>query len=58
MTWHDWCNSNYNTTNFGNYYETDRISDADNHIIYEDEFVYGSDIIIANYNYEVRYDST
>lgn len=58
MTWHDWCNSNYNTSNFGNYYEDERVSDADDHIIYEDEFVHGSDIIIANYGYTVRFDPT
>lgn len=58
MTWHDWCNSNYNTSNFGNYYEDERVSDADDHIIYEDEFVHGSDIIIANYKYTVRFDPT
>lgn len=58
MTWHDWCNSNYNTTDFGNYHESERISNADDHIVYEDEFVHGSDIIVANYNYTVRFDSS
>lgn len=56
MTWHEWCNSDYNTSFFSNWYEGDRVSDADDHITYNDEFVLGNEIIIANEQYITMYD--
>lgn len=58
MTWHEWCNSDYNTSWFTNYYESDRVSDADDHLAYDGEFIRGNEIIVANRAYDTIFDST
>lgn len=58
MTWHEWCNSNYNTSFFVNYDENDRVSDADDHLSYDGEFIHGNEIIVANRAYDTIFDST
>lgn len=58
MTWHEWCNSSYNTSFFVNYYESDRVSNADDHLAYDGEFIHGNEIIVANRAYDTIFDST
>lgn len=59
MTWHEWCNSDYNTSYFTNYYENEKISNADDHLVNDDgEFIYGNEIIVANKEYTTITDST
>ena len=58
MTWHEWCYSDYNTSYFTNYTESDRVSNADDHLAYDGEFIYGNEIIVANRAYTTIFDST
>ena len=57
MTWYEWCNSNYNTSYFECNNLNNRVSDADDHIVYNGDFVRGSDTIIANEPYITERDS-
>lgn len=58
MTWFSWINSIYNTSGFICWNTLERVSNADDHISYEGDFVYGYDAIIENYDYITIYDGS
>lgn len=61
MTWKEWCASDYNTTWFTIFDPQNPneswISEADEHIYYDNDYAYGINIIIPGYDYDIIFNS-